>query len=245
MKHRWLLGVVIAVVASAIVTSGIIAVAQIRGPSEENKDLPTKALQPDEISKLPAGTSVDSLQLPYKYGSFRILPAEAAPQRPADAEPPKPGLTVASIDISEGSTLAECQAFPLFFGPNYIPPGYTFSGCSERTILWNDGERTANTYSAGYSYSGYYPIGIGRRALATGETVGVINERPPFKLTLTDLGGVRGIVRHQAPGAKVNGPFQVSLIAGGVLTEIESSGIDLDELLNIARAIAAPQEGRP
>ncbi len=231
---RWLIGVAVAVAASAITTTVILVIAQ----SPEPKSPPVKALHPDQIATLPSGTPAAALQLPYTVGRFRILATGSVPATRAGAEPPRAGLKVAAVGVVNGKKIEECRGFQLFVEPPYVTSGYTFSGCSAHTVTWDDGETTHITYSAGFTQSGYYPIGIGRRLLAAGEVVDVVNESGGlFALTVARLRGVPAIIRHQAPGAQVNGPFQVSFITQGVVTEVEGAGIDLDELIRAAEGI--------
>ncbi len=212
---------------------------------EENKSPPGNALRPEQVTTLPSGTPVADLDLPFSLDSIRILPAGSVPNPPADAEPPKAGLKVERVDLVEGKTEAECQAFGLAIAPGYVPNGWSLTGCSENVITWSDGETTEISYAAGFSREGYYPIGISRRLLAPGEVVDVVNDSQPFALTITEVRGQDVVVRHQAPGAKVNGPFSITLVVNGVVTDIESAGIDIDELLKIAASVVGAAKGVP
>ncbi len=238
MRSRTLAGVIIAVVASVIATTAVVVIAQRGTNPEENKSPPSNALRPDQITKLPAGTPVAGLSLPYTFDSIRILPVGSVPAPPADALPPRPGLTVARVDLIEGTTQGECEAFGLALTPAYIPKGWGISGCSENTITWSDGETTDISYFVGFTRNGYYPVAISRRPWAPGEVVDVVNDGVPFALTLAHVGGTEAVIRHQAPGAKVNGPFSVTFVTRGVVTEVEGAGIDIDELVQVAAAIS-------
>jgi hypothetical protein len=238
VRPRTLAGILIAVVASVIATTAVVVIAQRGTNPEENKSPPSKALHSDQITKLPAGTPVAGLSLPYTFGSIRVLPVGSVPAPPADAVPPEPGLTVTRVDLIEGTTQSECQAFGLALTPAYIPRGWGISGCSQNTITWSDGEMTDISYFAGFTRDGYYPVSISRRLLAPGELVDVVNDGDPFALTLAQVGGTQAVIRHQAPGAKVNGPFSVTFVTGGIVTEVESAGIDIDELVRVAAAIS-------
>jgi hypothetical protein len=72
MSKRILLGVLLAVAASAITAGAVVVVGHGGGQGGEVKIPPVKALKPGEL-KPPAGTPVAGLALPMDYGRFRIL----------------------------------------------------------------------------------------------------------------------------------------------------------------------------
>lgn len=68
MRRSLVLGVVLAVFASAITSAGLLMAS---GPGDPPKgSTPDKALAPDEVTKLPEGQLATSLKLPYDYGRF-------------------------------------------------------------------------------------------------------------------------------------------------------------------------------
>lgn len=232
------LAIVTVLLCAVVSAAAVLALAQPSDP-ESSKAPPSRALTAQEISALPQGTLVSQMLLPADVDGMTILPSGSVPPPKRDTPPPKSGLTFGAIESRHAAAVGECQSYGLYLNPPYIPPGWQFDGCSADSIVWSDGENTDISYTSSYSREGYYPIAINRGLLAPGEKWTIINDDAPFALSVVDLGGGLGVVRHQAPGAQVNGPFSVTFTNGSVVTEIESAGIDVNELIDMAKSAVA------
>ena len=244
MSKRIVLGVLLAVVASAITASAVVVVGQ-QGGSEPNgtKIAPTEALQPSELTKIPAGTPVADLTLPIEYGPFRIAPPGSVPV-PVPAPSPPSGLSRVRVDVRESDTLDEFRDHELFIEPPYIPAGWELTEAHAETVIWDDGSYTGSMFALEYQRPGYFYIDIVRFRLAPDAKVQRVGHTPESQEahTLGEIRGVPVLFNHQAPGERIQAFLQVYFVVDDVLTFIESVAIDFDELIEIADALIAETE---
>ena len=62
-------------------------------------------------------------------------------------------------------------------------------------------------------------------------------------LTLSAIRGVPVVVQHQQPGEKIQAVLQVNYVANDAVTTVEVVAFDLDELMKIADALIAQDQG--
>jgi hypothetical protein len=237
MSKRLILGVLLAVVASAITASVVVVVGQERGGGDQEKIPPLKALE-EWTPKTPPGTVVPDLTSPLDYGRFRILPPGSVPV-PLSIPSPPPGVEQLDVDVRESDRLEDFRDHDLFFEPPYIPAGWELTGAGAETVIWNDGSHTDSKFALTYQRPGYFYIDIQRFLIAPDSKVQHVGHTPGSGLAYT-LGEIRGVpvlFQHQAP-------LQVFFVTDNTLTFIESATIDFDELIKIADGlIAQAQQG--
>jgi hypothetical protein len=234
MTKRLVLGILLAVVASAITASVVVVVGQGRGHEpDEVKIPPVNALKPSELTKIPPGTPVADLTLPVDYGPFRILPQGSVPV-PLSIPSPPPGVEQLDVDVRESGSLEDFRDHDLFFEPPYIPAGWELTGAHAETVIWDDGSRWDTKFALEYQRPGYFYIDIVRFLIAPDSKVQRVGHTPGSGLayTLSEIRGVPALFQHQAP-------LQVYFVSDGLLTFIESVAIDFDELIRIADALIA------
>ena len=246
---RLILGVFLAVVASAITAGAVIVVGQHGGgqePPEEVYIPPVKALKPSELTKIPAGTPVAELTLPMDYGRFHILPAGSAPDVYAPSPPRPPGLKRAGEDMNTSDTLDEFRDHELFIEPPYIPAGWELTWAHAEAVLWDDGSRWDTAFRLQYDRPEYFYIRIARFLIDPDGQVELIGHPAEgnirFAYTLSEIRGVPVVYQHQAPGERIQALLQVHFVTDNVVTFIESVAIDFDELIKIADALIAETE---
>jgi hypothetical protein len=234
MSKRIVLGVLLAVVASAITASAVVVVGQQGGGGspEETYIPPEKALKPSELTKIPAGTPVADLALPLDYGRFRIL-AEGVPQYVPDPPPP-PGVKWVRADVRESDSLDEFRDNDLFIDPPYIPAGWELTSAQARTAIWDDGSSTDGTFSLEYERPQYFYIRIERFLIAPEGQVELLAPPPGSQdaLILNEIRGVPVVFAYQ-------GSLQVHFVVDNVVTYVEGVAIDFDELIKIADGLIA------
>jgi len=237
MSKRIVLGVLLAVVASAI-TAGAVVVVRQQGEGRtvvEGYIPPEKALKPGEM-KPPPGTPAASLALPLDYGRFRIL-AEGVSDYIPDSPPP-PGVKKADHDVRQSDSLDEFRDHDLFIEPPYIPAGWELIGAHAETVIWDDGSHTDSMFGVAYHRPQYFDIRINRFHIAPEGQVEL--RAPPAggqdALILNEIRGHPAVFLYQ-------GPLQVHFVIDSVLTYVEGVAIDFDELIKIADALIAQTEG--
>jgi hypothetical protein len=236
MTKRLIVGVLLAVVASAITASVVVVVGQGGRGGDEEKVPPIKALE-EWTPKTPPGTVVPDLTSPLDYGRFRIMPPGSVPV-PLSIPSPPSGVEQLDVDVRQSDTLAELRDHDLFFDPPYIPAGWELTGVHAETVIWNDGSRWDTKFALTYQRPGYFYIDIKRFLIAPDSKVQRVGHTPGSGLAYT-LGEIRGVpvlFQHQAP-------LQVFFVTDNVLTFIESVAIDFDELIKIADGLIAETQG--
>jgi hypothetical protein len=235
MTKRLVLGVIVAVVASAITASVVVVVGQDWREPDGEKIPPNKAVE-EWTPKTPAGTPVASLTLPVEYGPFRILPEGSVPV-PLSIPTPPSGVKQLDVDVRESDTLDEFRDHALFIDPPYIPAGWELIGTHAETVIWSDGSRTDSMFGVAYQRPQYFDIDIKRFLIAPDSKVQRVGHAPGSGLayTLGEIRGVPALFQYQAP-------LQVYFVTDGVLTYIEGVAIDFDELIKIADALIAQSE---
>jgi hypothetical protein len=231
MSKRTVLGVLLAVVASAVTAGVVVVVGQGGGQGDEVKIPPVGALKPGEL-KPPAGTPLAGLPLPLDYGRFRIL-AEGVPQYVPDPPPP-PGVKWVRADVTESDSLDEFRDNDLFIDPPYIPAGWELTSAQARTAIWDDGSSTDGTFSLEYERPQYFYIRIERFLIAPEGQVELLAPPPGSQdaLILNEIRGVPVVFLYQ-------GPLQVHFVMDNVVTYVEGVAIDFDELIKIADGLIA------
>lgn len=239
MTKRLILGIFLAVVASAITASAVVVVVGQQGggqePPEEMYIPPVKALKPGEV-EIPPGTPVASLALPMDYGRFRIIPYGNVPDYTPDWLPP-PGVQKVGMDINTSDSLDEFRDHDLFIEPPYIPAGWELTWAHAETVIWDDGSRRDSTFGLQYDRPEYFYIRIKRFHIAPEGQVELL--APPASaqdaLILNDVRGVPAVFAY-------GGGLKVHFLIGNVLTRVEGVAIDFDELIKIADALIAHTE---
>lgn len=239
MSKRLILGILLAVVASAITASAVVVVGQQGGgqePPEEGYIPPVKALKPGEV-EIPPGTPVAELTLPTDYGRFRIIPYGNVPNYTPDWPAPA-GVQKVGMDIKTSDTLDDFHEHELFIEPPYIPAGWELTWAHAEAVIWDDGSRRDTTFSLQYDQPGYHDIRIKRFHIAPEGQVELL--APPADaqeaLILNEIRGHPAVFLYQ-------GPLQVHFVIDNVVTYVEGVAIDFDELIKIADALIAETGG--
>jgi hypothetical protein len=238
MTTRLILGVLLAVVASAITATAVVVVGQQGGGQEPPEEIyipPEKALKPGEI-EIPLGTPVASLALPMDYGRFRIVPYGNVPNYTPDWPAPA-GVEKAGMDIKTSDTLDQFRDHELFIEPPYIPAGWELTWAHAEAVLWDDGSRRDSTFGLEYDQPGYHYIRIKRFQIGPEGQVELL--APPAgaheALILNEIRGHPAVFLYQ-------GPLQVHFVIDNVVTYVEGVAIDFDELIKIADAMIEETE---
>jgi hypothetical protein len=252
MTKRVVVGVFLAVAASAITATVVGVVAQQhsqtkRAQEEDSAKIPpTMALKPSELTKIPPGTPVADLALPLDYGRFHILPPGSAPSVYAPAPTPPPGVKMLRVDVDESASLDDFRGHDLFFEPPYIPAGWVLAEAHAETAIYDDGSSRGTMFALEYQRPGYFYIDIARFLLAPDAQVELIGDPAEgnlrFAYTLGEIRGVPVVYQHQAPGERVQALLQVHFVTDNVVTFIEGVAIDFDELIKIADGLIAQTE---
>ena len=229
MSKRLILGVLLAIVASAVTASVVVVVGQERGGGE--KVPPNKAVEEWTPYTLP-GTPVAGLPLPFDYGRFRFVAPETELDLGNSFPTPLPGVKKAGHDVKEGATLDEFRDHDLFVEPSYIPAGWELAETHAETILWDDGSSWDSAFSLYYTRPEYFGITIARRLVtAEGKIRLVANPEGEVTYTLSEIRGVPVVYRSD--------PLDVDFVQGNVVTSIEAPLLHLDELIKIADGLIA------
>jgi hypothetical protein len=246
MSKRIVLGVFLAVVASAITASAVVVVVGQQGEERtvvESYIPPEKALKPSELTKIPAGTPVADLAKPVDYGRFHILPPGSAPDVYAPSPSPPPGLKRAGEEMNTSDTLGQFRDHGLFIEPPYIPAGWELTWAHAEAVMWDDGSRWDTVFRLQYDRPQYFDIRIARFLLDPDGQVELVAHRAEgdirFAYTLSEIRGMPVVYQHQAPGEQIQALLQVHFVTDNVVTFIESVAIDFDELIKIADALIA------
>ncbi len=185
------------------------------------------------------GTPVASLAPAQQFGRLRILPYGSVPQEPVGVQPPKAGLKQARVDNIEKSSPSDCASFNLSLA---LPTTRRFTGCSVSVVTWEDGETSVVLYTTGYGESGH-SFGLTRQVLAPGESVDVMAPADDGRhgpLTVYELNGHTVTIYNQIPKTEV---YQITFVTGDVMNQLSGMGIDLSELLNMAKSVIAQSNG--
>jgi len=235
MTKRLILGVFLAVVASAITASVVVVVGQEWRGGDEEKIPPSKAVEDWTPYTLP-GTPVAGLALPIDYGRFHIVAPEMDPGPYVEGPTPPPGVNKAGHDVKESATLDEFRDHDLFFEPPYIPAGWELLGAHAETVIWDDGTSRDSKFTQAYHRAEYFDIDIKRFLVAPDGRIRLV-ANPEAEVTYT-LGEIRGV-----PVVYDRDPLQIHFVQGNVLTQIEAPLLHLDELIKIADALIAQTQG--
>jgi len=237
MTKRLILGIFLAVVASAITAGAVVVVGQGRRPpasvmTEPTKISPVKALKPGEV-EIPPGTPVASLASPMDYGRFRIIPYGNVPDYTPNWPPP-PGVQKAGMDINTSNTLDDFRDHDLFIELPYIPAGWELTSAHAETVIWDDGSRRESNFSLQYDRPDYFYIRMQRFSIAPEGQVELLAPPPGSQdaLILNEIRGIPVVFLYQ-------GPLQVHFVIDNVATYVEGVAIDFDELIKIADALIA------
>jgi len=223
MTKRIIVGVLLAVVASAITASVVVVVGQEGGGS---KVPPSRAVEEWTPYTLP-GTPVAGLALPVDYGRFHFVAPEVDPGPYAPGPTPLPGVKKAGHEVRESATLDEFRDHDLFVDPPYIPAGWELSGARAETVIWDDGSSWDSSFELYYARPEYHGITISRLLVAPEGRIRLIaNPQGDVTYTLSEIRGVPVVYRQD--------PLQVHFVQGNVATYIEAPLLHLDEMIKIA-----------
>jgi hypothetical protein len=234
MSKRIVLGIFLAVVASAITASAVVVVGQEWRGGDEEKIPPSKAVEEWTPYTLP-GTPVAGLALPVDYGRFHFVAPETDPGPHVQRPTPPPGVKKAGHDVKESASLDEFRGHDLFIEPPYIPAGWELLGAHAETVIWDDGTSRDSMFALVYDRPEYFDIDI-RRSLVAPEGRVRLVANPAAEVTYT-LGEIRGV-----PVVYNRDPLKIQFVDGNVLTQIEAPLLHLDELIKIAEALIAEAE---
>ena len=235
MTKRVVVGVLLAIVASAITASVVVVVGQEGRGGDEEKVPPLKAVEEWTPYTLP-GTPVAGLALPIDYGPFHMVAPETDPGPYVPFPTPLPGVKKAGHDVRESATLDEFRDHDLFFEPPYIPAGWELLGAHAETVIWDDGSSWDSSFVLYYTRPEYFGITIKRFLVAPDGRVRLV-ANPEAEVTYT-LGEIRGV-----PVLYDRDPLQIHFLQGNVLTQIEAPLLHLDELIKIADGLIAQTQG--
>jgi hypothetical protein len=234
MTKRLVLGIFLAVVASAITASVVVVLGQSGQQPEEEKIPPSKAVEEWTPYTLP-GTPVARLTLPVEYGRFHIVAPGTDPGPYVRGPTPPPGVKKAGHDVKESASLDEFRGHALFIEPPYIPAGWELIGTHAETVIWDDGSRIDSMFGLAYQRPEYFDIDIKRFLVGQDGWVQLV-ANPEAEVTYT-LDEIRGV-----PVVYNRDPLQIHFVQGNVLTQIEAPLLHLDELIKIADAMIAETE---
>jgi hypothetical protein len=235
MTTRLILGVLLAVVASAITATAVVVVGQQGGGEPDGtKIAPVKAVS-EWTPKTPPGTPAAALTLPIAYGRFHIVAPETFPGPYAPFPTPLPGVKKADHDVRESGSLDEFGDHDLFFEPPYIPAGWELTEAHAEAVIWDDGSSWDSMFALYYERPEYFYIVIKRFLVAPEGRVRLVAN--PAAEVLYTLGEIRGV-----PVVYHRDPLQIHFAQGNVLTQIEAPVSDLDELIKIADALIGQAE---
>jgi hypothetical protein len=235
MSKRLILGVLLAIVASAVTASVVVVVGQERGGGDEEKIPPSKAVEEWTPYTLP-GTPVAGLPLPVDYGRFHFVAPETDPGPYVGGPTPPPGVKKAGHDVKESASLDEFRGHDLFIEPPYIPAGWELLGAHAETVIWDDGTSRDSMFALAYDRPEYFGIDIKRFLVAPDGRIRLV-ANPEGEVTYT-LGEIRGV-----PVVYNRDPLRIQFVDGNVLTGIEAPLLHLDELIKIADALIAQSQG--
>jgi hypothetical protein len=210
--------------------------------TEVVKHPPDLALQPDQITKLPAGEMLTRLTAPRVHGGIRILPTGSGP-----SNTPPDELLAPSVRYSRWSTPSlDCVPEAARAGlliPPYIPSGWQFATAFGEIAQLSEDRQLALFATLEYERDGYFPLAVLRRFVGS-QLVDLVNPEPAtmHALTLAEIGAMPVVIGHQAPGAKIQAIMSISYVQRGFFTRIESPALDLDELIQIASSLIAAGE---
>jgi len=256
VTKRLFLGILLAVVASAVTAAVVVVVGEEDEPSRPAK----------ETNKLPPGTPIAGLTEPLDYGPFRIHPAGAEPPPPCGPSVP-PGRTQDRVVVTESPTQAELAGYEekaqrpppypkldqfrdhgLYIEPPRMAVGWEVSEVHAESIFWDDGSRTDSVFYLTFSQPDYFDISIGRRLVDPSCKNEYVEYLPEGGHAYT-LGNIRDVpvfYQHQKPGEAIQADLWAEFVVGGVLTRVHGVAIDLDELIKIADTlIAQSQQASP
>jgi hypothetical protein len=234
MSKRIVLGVLLAVVASAITAGVVVVVGQEWRGGDEEKIPPSKAVEEWTPYTLP-GTPVAGLALPVDYGRFHFVAPETEPGPYVRGPTPPAGVKKAGHDVNESASLDEFRGHDLFIEPPYIPAGWELLGTHAETVIWSDGSHTDSMFGLAYQRPQYFGIDIKRFLVAPDTSVRLVAN--PAAEVLYTLGEIRGV-----PVVYHRDLLQIHFVQGNVLTQIEAPLLHLDELIKIAEGLIAEAE---
>jgi hypothetical protein len=237
MTKRLILGIFLAVVASAVTAGVVVVVGQGGGQGDDVKIPPVKAVEEWTPYTLP-GTPVAGLPLPVDYGRFHIVAPKTDPGPYAPAPSRPAGVKWVRADVKESATLDEFGENHLFIDPPYIPAGWVLTRVEARSAIWDDGSHTDGTFSLQYERPEYFPITIKRLLVAPDGRIRLV-ANPEADVTYT-LGEIRGV-----PVVYDRDPLTIHFVQASLLTQIEAPLLHLDELIKIADALIAQIQGAP
>ena len=231
-----LTGLLLAVTAATATTA--VMVSRADDPHDPVKAPATRALQPNEITKLPPGTPVpqDSANV-FRRGQFEILPAGSVPQV-CGVEAPS-GAKQIKVEVSEATDAQKFANHGLYVVPPYVPAGWALTEAHAETVLWSDGSRTDSLFALQYERSGYFPITLTRQVQRTDCPIQLVNYSGDANesYTLSEVKGIPAVVQHQAPGKPSQVELAVRVLEGSTLTIVQGRAIDIDELMQTASAL--------
>ena len=231
MTKRIIVGVLLAVVVSAITASVVVVVGQERHEPDGEKIPPSKAVEEFVPYTLP-GTPVAGLPLPVDYGRFHFVAPETDPGPTAPFPTPPAGVKEAGHDVKESATLDEFRGHGLFVEPPYIPAGWELTEAHAEKVIWDDGSSWDSAFSLYYTRPEYFSITISRLLVAPEGRIRLV-ANPEGEVTYT-LGEIRGV-----PVVYRSDPLDVDFVQGNVVTSIEAPLLHLDELIKIADGLIA------
>jgi len=234
MTKRLILGILLAVVASAITASVVVVVGQEWRGGDEEKIPPSKAVEEWTPYTLP-GTPVAGLALPIDYGRFHIVAPETFPGPYVPFPTPLPGVEAVGRDVKESATLDEFRDHDLFFEPPYIPAGWELTEASAERVIWDDGSAWDSVFALQYDRPQYFYIRIQRFLIDPDGRVRLV-ANPAAEVTYT-LGEIRGV-----PVVYDRDPLQIHFVQGNLLTQIEAPLLHVDELIKIADALIGREQ---
>lgn len=259
MRRSLIAGVLLAVLASAVTSVGLLLA---QGSSDPEKGTADKALKPAEVTKLPDGETATELKLPYDFGRFRITDPSGeyhycvddsgrartdqvtsiwTREDLADLNGPVPRSEGLEGRTETAARIDDLESHALFALPAWMPDGWSLARVETFEATFNDGTSEDASFYASYDQPGYFYIDVRRFVIPSDcqlevQDIGRVADSQ-HAITLTSLNGQPAVIQHQAPGEKIQATLQVMFIEGDVVTLVESVAIDLDDLTKVAQSL--------
>lgn len=232
MNRSIIIGLVLAALAAGATTVAITATAD--NPQEPHKQPADQALRPDQLTKIPAGTTLpSSVDTPVSWGRFRVVPFGGVPSTCPEA----PAPVGASIERSEGVRPTDIKGNALAINP-YVPAGWEATETRSVVRVLPSGVREPLSFEVAFAQPRHFGITFVQSTFPEPCVQDLIGfETGQDTYTLTTIKGWPAVIQHQAPGRGRQTILAVTVIHDGIITGVEGIAIDIDELIRMVESV--------